>query len=166
MSKNKENLCKLRGERLKSCIDRYKLKQKDLEKPIDKEGHTCCTESDVSQWVRGKKLLTESKISDLLQYVPEFKDVKKEYLLGDIEYMTLVDYQRTLNDKFTDVNNATSILLEYALIEVCGIENRPTPTIEAPEAMFLTDQLKDEAKKLIWAYLHQDASNVWNFINR
>ena len=99
MDENKAKLCKLRGENLKKCIMRYGLKQNDLEVPIDKEGHLCCSESDVSSWVNGRKLLTENKISDLLIHVSAFKDVRKEFLLGDSEYMTEEDMRFAISEK-------------------------------------------------------------------
>ncbi len=156
-------LCKKRGNNLKRCIERYNLKQKDLEKPIDKEGHVCCTESDVSSWIHGRKLLTESKISDLLRYIPEFKDVKKDFLLGDSEYMTAADYERDRESHHMTTYQASKILIEDAMKEVCKMEGLSIPE-DSPEINFLELQLKDEALKIVWSYLHSNSTPMWEYI--
>lgn len=83
MRKNTEEYQKLmilRSERLKSCFEKYGLKQVD----IFKKG--VGTEGEASDWMNGKRLLTEAKIEDIRrELLPE---VSKSYLLGDCEYMT------------------------------------------------------------------------------
>ena len=99
-----EKLKKLRGERLKACLDRYDLKQVD----ITRDG--ICKESEVSDWVNGKRLLTEAKITDIQQaYFPE---IRKDYLLGDSEYMT---YQEEFSTK-VDFDNIVADSM-WAIIE-------------------------------------------------
>lgn len=93
--KNKDNLTKkeeqrlkseLKGQRLKSVLERYGLKQVDL----TRSGHH--TESQVSGWINGSERnpLSEAKATELINEF--FPEVRLSYLMGDSEYMTDYDW--------------------------------------------------------------------------
>ena len=158
MKKNNE-LAKLRGERLKSALEHFKMKSVD----ITKNGRR--TESQVSDWINGKVTPSEPSLKDIIdEYLPT---VRLEYLLGYDEYMTMRELEKEYSTKNDSYNNSSLTVLESALRAVCIRENIEVPILDnVPELLLLQAQLKDYACSLMWQYIaHRENSEVWSYLD-
>lgn len=158
MKKDKK-LAKLRGDRLKTALDRYGLIQASITRD-DK-----IKESQVSDWISGKVCISERTLKDIIEkYLPE---VRLKYLLGYDDHMSQRELQREYISENTTYNDSSLAVLESALKEVCIRENKEVPLLEnIPELLLLQAQLKDYAVSLMWHYVaHRENSEVWSYLD-
>lgn len=152
---NSKNLAILRGKHLKSALLRFKLKQVDL----TRDG--MITESQVSDWIKGKICISEPTLKDIQEKY--LKNVRMDYLLGYDEFMTLEEYKKEIIPH--QEAEAVTSLLHTAFYTVCNNENIPLPDIDIPEELLLQALLKDYACSLARNYLHRKESPFWSWFD-
>lgn len=88
---NDEKIRKIRAERLKKLLKDNNMKQTDLCKheKTDGSGNTTFKESDISDWINGKRILSEKKAQQLIDEF--FPDVRLSWLLGYDDFATMND---------------------------------------------------------------------------
>lgn len=173
MSKKGQKLNPICADRLKSWLDELKkADKKNTQKHIaDIIGFTQQYISDVALGKKpmspelAKRISEDTSLGRSLKYDTEIK-IRASYLLGLDDIKTNIEYMDKFTSQCMELEDATMIMLDSALKEVCLTEGIPVPTVDTPEAIFLRLQLQDEALKLVWSYLHRNTTPLWSFIDQ
>ena len=163
---------KKRASRIKELLAREDLNQCDLAGMIftrsrKKGSNGELVPMDPQNFSRS---LVRGKVSDNLcrEIKKLFPRYNVSWLLGDSDLMLMEDVRQDFIARTQETNNASMILLETALREVCSREGMEIPTLDnITELLFLQAQLRDYADSLMWNYVkHRKHSHVWSYLDR
>ena len=165
MSRQRTEINPVRAERLKTLIDREKIKQSQLADMIFQ------SQQNISRIVQQKQPLTEETARDIINAVNQAtgKDYRIEWLLAYDDIMTRSDFHDQFISSYNAQEKAIDTILFAALKNVCIFEGIEQPTLDAQDYAFLRAQLIDAADSIAWNFTkkrQERASSFWGLLDQ